>query len=43
MSIIDFKTVARLKGKSKLFFSLIVLAGTTQRAQAFSYENRLTS
>ena len=43
MSIIDFKTVARLKGKSKLFFSLIFLAGTTQHVQAFSSENRLTS
>ncbi|MDR2275288.1 MAG: carboxypeptidase-like regulatory domain-containing protein [Sphingobacterium sp.] len=34
MSKIDFKKVARLKGKSKLFFSLIVIAGTMQHTQA---------
>lgn len=34
MSNVDLKTVVRLTGKSRLFFSLIVLAGTINHAQS---------
>ncbi len=34
MNNVDLKTVVRLTGKSRLFFSLIVLAGTINHAQS---------
>ncbi|WP_333621818.1 SusC/RagA family TonB-linked outer membrane protein [Sphingobacterium multivorum] len=43
MSKIDLKTVVRLKGESKLFLSLIFIAGAMQHAQATDSSQRMLS
>ncbi|ULT22234.1 carboxypeptidase-like regulatory domain-containing protein [Sphingobacterium sp. E70] len=39
MSKIELKTVARLGKQTKLFFSLVVIAGTIHQAAAVTYSN----
>ncbi len=43
MSKIDLKTVVRLKGESKLFLSLIFIAGAMQHVQAAVSSKRVLS